>query len=171
MQKLPYLLMAMFWASNFVWATDPFAGNWTLSVKRSKYPPGSRPKSMMINMEAIDHGIRYYSETTYPNGSSCHSQYTADYNGTQVIVSGDHGLLLPVSLKQLDSNTLVASYTRALQVVATSRRVVSKDGRLMTITTTSRDGSGKNVASVGVYERKGPAVNRHEFARKGGSHL
>jgi hypothetical protein len=66
-------------------------------------------------------------------------------------------MLLPVSLKQLDSNTVVASYTRALQAVATSRRVVSKDGRLMTITTTSRDRSGKSVTSIGVYEKSGPA--------------
>ena len=64
------------------------------------------------------------------------------------------GILLPVSLKRMADNTVVASYTKALRVVATSRRVVSTDGKVMTITTTSRDPSGKPVTNVGVYERQ-----------------
>jgi len=66
---------------------------------------------------------------------------------------------LPVSLKRIDRNTVEASYLRGRQVVATSRRVVSKDGRTMTITTTSPDKDGKTVTNVGVYERT-PAVGK-----------
>jgi hypothetical protein len=68
-------------------------------------------------------------------------------------VMGSGGLLLPVSLKRLDANTVVATYKRGGQVVAISRRVVSKDGRKMTITTNSPDQLGKNVRSIGVYEK------------------
>jgi hypothetical protein len=128
-----------------------------MNVKKSRYASGSCPKSMVINMEAAGHGIRYYSEVTYANGRSRHSEYTADYDGAQVIVMGDHGMLLPISLKRLNSNTVVAAYTSALQVVATSRRVVSKDGRVMTITTTSTDHSGKSTISIGVYDKVGSA--------------
>jgi hypothetical protein len=160
MQRIPYLLIAaIFWISRSGWASDPFTGKWTLDVKKSSYASGTCPKSMVIDMETVDRGIRYYSETTYHNGSSSHAQYTADYNGTQVLVVGDYGMLLPVSLQQVNSNTVVATYSRALQVVATSRRVVSRDGRFMTITTTSRDRSGKNVTNVGVYEKSGSVFN------------
>jgi hypothetical protein len=160
MRSIPYLLIAaIFWTSHSVWASDPFAGRWILNVKKSSYAPGTCPKSMVIDMETVDHGIRYYSETTYHNGSPSHAQYTAGYNGAQVIVLGDYGMLLPVSLRQVDSNTVVATYSRALQVVATSRRVVSRDGRFMTITTTSRDRSGKNVTNVGVYKKSGSVFN------------
>jgi hypothetical protein len=48
---------------------------------------------------------------------------------------------------------VVATYKRGGQTIATSRRVVSKDGRKMTITTNSPDISGKNVLSIGVYEK------------------
>jgi hypothetical protein len=160
MQRIPYLLIAaIFWISRSGWASDPFTGKWTLDVKKSSYASGTCPKSMVIDMETVDRGIRYYSETTYHNGSSSHAQYTADYNGTQVLVVGDYGMLLPVSLQQVDSNTVVATYSRALQVVATSRRVVSRDGRFMTITTTSRDRSGKNITNVGVYKKSGFVFN------------
>jgi len=157
------LLVAIFWVSDVVCATDPFVGKWKMNVKKSRYVPGTCPKSMVINMEAAGDGVRYYSKTTYANGRFTHSEYTADYNGTQVIVMGDHGMLLPVSLKRLDSNTVIASYTSALQIVARSRRVVSKDGRIMRITTTSTDRSGKIVTSIGVYERAGPAATENSW--------
>jgi hypothetical protein len=155
MKKLFGLLMAATLLNSAVgWAaTDPFAGKWTLNVKRSKYPPGACPKRMVIEMETVGRGVHYSSETILANGNSTRSEYTANYDGTPVIVVGAHGILLPVSLKRMAANAVVASYTKALQVVATSRRVVSIDGRVMTITTTSRDRSGKVVTNVGVYEK------------------
>ena len=154
-----FLMAAMLLVSTALWATDPFVGKWTLNIQKSKYPPGTCPKRMVIEMDPAGQGIRYHSETTFANGSSTYSDYTADYNGKQAIVMGAHGMLLPVSLKRSSPNTVVASYTKSLQVVATSRRVVSPDGRLMTITTTSRDQSGKTATTVGIYERVGPALH------------
>jgi len=138
-------------------APDPFVGRWTMNVERSTYPPGECPRRMVIEMEPAGHGIHYVSETTYANGRSSRSEYTARYDGRPVVVVGSHGILLPVALERPAPDVVVASYTKAAQVVATSRRVVSKDGRVMTITTTSRGPSGKAVTNVGVYERA-PAV-------------
>ena len=134
-------------------ATDPFTGKWILNVGKSKYPPNTCPKKMVIEMEPTEKGIRYRSDTTYANGNSTYSQYTADYNGKQVIVMGSRGMMYPVFLKRIDARTVVASYTKGLQVVATSRRVVSKNGRVMTVTTTSKGDDGKSVTNVGVYEK------------------
>jgi hypothetical protein len=152
-----FLITALLFVSTALWATDPFVGQWTLNIQKSKYPPGTCPKRMVIEMEPTAYGIRYRSDTTLANGSSTYSEYIADYNGKQAIVMGAHGMLLPVSLKRTNANTVVASYTKSLQVVATSRRIVSQDGKLMTITTTSRDQSGKTVTNVGIYERTGHA--------------
>jgi hypothetical protein len=140
---------------------DPFAGRWVLNVQQSRYPPGTCPKSMAIHMEPTEKGIRYRSDTTYGNGATTYSEYIADYDGKQAIVMGAHGMMLPVFLKRIGSNTVVASYTKELQVVATSRRVVSKDGRLMTITTTSKDETGKSITSVAIFDRADPARSGH----------
>jgi hypothetical protein len=134
-------------------SNDPFAGTWNLNTQKSRYARGACPKRMVIVMETAGEGIRYRSETTYANGNTARSEYTADFSGKEAIVVGAAGLLLPVSLKRLDAYTVVAKYSRGLQVVATSSRVVSRDGRVMTITTTSLDPSGKSVTSTGVYER------------------
>ena len=154
MKTMRVLFAITLLATSAMATTDPFLGKWDLDVHRSKYPAGTCPKQMVIEMEAAGQGIRYRSETTYANGRSAQAQYTADYSGRQAIVIGAHGLLLPVSLKRTDSHTVVASYSRGFQVVATSRRVVSRNGRLMTITTTSEDRSGKKFIAVGVYQKR-----------------
>lgn len=133
---------------------DPFLGKWILEPQHSRYPAGTRPKQMSIEMEPAARGVRYRSDTTYANGRTTHTEYTADYDGRQVLVWGTQGLMLPVSLKRTDSHTVVASYFKSFHVVATSRRVVSHDGRRMTITTTSKDSSGKNVTTVGIYGKQ-----------------
>jgi hypothetical protein len=135
-------------------STDPFVGKWVLDAHQSRYPTGACPKTMVVEMEAAGEGVRYVSDATYGNGTKIHSEYTAEYNGNQAIVRGARGMMLPVFLKRIDSNTVVASYTKSLMVVATSRRVVSRDGRLMTITTTSKDADGNSVTTVGVYKKQ-----------------
>lgn len=134
-------------------STDPFVGEWKLNVQRSVYPAGTCPKQMMIEMTATARGVHYHSNTAYANGTTTQAQYVADYNGKQAAVMGDRGFLLPVSLKRIDSRTVLASYMRGTDLMATSRRVVSPDGRTMTITTKSRPSPGKWVTSVGLYER------------------
>src|SRR5258708_3178904 len=133
---------------------DPFVGKWKLDVRQSHYPPRACPKSMEIEMRPADRGVWYHSDATYGNGGEIHAQYTAEYDGKEVLVSGTRGLLLPVSLKRVNSQVVVATYSRGMQVVATSKRAVSQDGKLMTITTTSIDASGKKSITLGVYRRE-----------------
>jgi hypothetical protein len=153
MKILTTILFVTFLATTARASDDPFVGKWILDVERSEYPAGSCPKTMVIEMETVGRGVRYKSDAVYANGKTIHSEYTADYDGNQAIVTGSHGMMLPVFLKRIDSNTVVASYTKSLQVVATSRRVISEDKRFMTVTTTSKDSSGKSVITIGVYKR------------------
>jgi hypothetical protein len=134
-------------------ATDPFAGKWILDVQRSTYPAGTCPTTMTIEMESVGRGIHYQSDSMFANGRAVHSEYTADYEGNQAMVIGARGLMLPVFLKRIDSRTVVASYTKDLVIVATSRRAISDDGQTMTITTDSKDRSGKTVTSIAVFAR------------------
>jgi hypothetical protein len=154
MKTFVTILLAAFLAANATASEDPFVGKWVLDVERSEYPAGSCPKTMVIEMETVGRGVRYTSDAVYANGRTAHSEYTADYDGNQAIVVGTRGMMLPVFLKRIDSNTVVASYTRSLQVVATSRRVISDNKRFMTVTTTAKDASGKSVTTIGVYRRQ-----------------
>jgi hypothetical protein len=150
------LALAMFAAllTNEAAAADPFAGKWKLNVRHSHYPAGSCPTSMVIEIEETAGGIRYDSDTRYRNGAETRTQYTAMYDGKPVIVTSSRGLMLPVSLKRIDARTVEASYSRGLQVIASSRRTVSPEGKRMKITTLSTDPSGKAVKTIGVYDKE-----------------
>ena len=111
-------------------------------------------------MEAAGEGIRYRSETIDAHGRTSTAEYVAKYDSKEATVSGAVGLFLPVSLKRVDLNTVEASYMRGFQAVATSRRVVSKDGRVMTVTTTSKDKDGHSVTNIGIYDRTAAALIR-----------
>lgn len=134
-------------------APDPFAGRWVLNIEKSTYPQGTCPASMVIQMETVEDGVRYLSTTVYRTGVTSRAEYTAKYDGKEALVRGSRGLLLPVALKRLDANTVVAAYRRGLKVVATSRREVSRDGRTMTVITSSRDTDGNDVTTIGVYDK------------------
>ncbi len=133
---------------------DPFAGKWRLDVQQSSYPGGTCPVSMTIEMESVGAGVHYRSDAIYGNGREVQAEYTANYEGNQAVVMGARGLMLPVFLKRLNAHTVVASYTKDLVVVATSRRVISDDASTMTITTDSKDPSGKSVRTIGVFVRQ-----------------
>jgi dienelactone hydrolase len=147
------VLIVMMTSGTVLASTDPFVGSWVLSARQSTYPPGTCPTHMVIEINSVANGIRYRSDATYVNGRTAHSEYTAEYNGRQALVVRTHGLLLPVSLKRLDARKVVASYMRGLEVAAISRRVVSRNGLRMTITTTTKDGSKKETVVIGVYEK------------------
>ncbi|WP_213805902.1 hypothetical protein [Granulicella sp. dw_53] len=158
-------LVLMFIGPTLLHASDPFLGKWNLDTKHSKYPPGFCPKQMSIEMTAAEHGVHYHSETLMISGNSFSADYTADYDEKPVIVSGAKGILLPVSLKRTEPNVVIASYISGLQVRATSRRALSRNGTVMTVTTTSRDGEGRTVTNVSVYNRSAPAQRRLDLSK------
>jgi hypothetical protein len=146
------LILAALAASLAAADHDPFAGTWQMNARKSKYPPGTCPRSMIIRMETVSNEVWYSSETWQADGKKTRASYVANYNGTEALVTSANGLMTPVSLKRVDDRTVLASYRRSLQVIATSRRVVSKNGRVMTITTVAMGRNGP-VTSIGVYER------------------
>lgn len=154
LRTLILVVVALLLCASAAAGTDPFFGKWKLDVHRSKYPDGKCPKSMVIEMRPEEHGVWYHSDTVYKNGTEAHAQYAAGYDGKETVVMSTRGLMLPVSLKRINSHVVLASYLRGMQVMATSRRVISKDDKSMTITTTSLDSSGKRVITVGIYTRE-----------------
>ena len=145
------LLPATGWSADPL--PDPFLGKWSLDARASKYADHRCPKRMTINMTAEGSGIHYHSETEPAVGETFHVDYSANYDGKPVIVTGDHGLLLPVSLRRVSPDHVVATYTSALRVMATSERTVSADGKVMTVSTTSNDAFGQKQTNIGIYHR------------------
>lgn len=150
------VLLLFLMLSRMAWGVegpdDPFLGVWKLDVRASHYPEKTCPKSMTIEMSRVARGVRYESHTEPMVGEPFDVEYTAEYDGKPVMVTGSKGILLPVSL-QKQGAAIVATYRNAFQVAATSERVLSEHNQTMTITTVSYDSLGNKVTNVGVYRR------------------
>lgn len=85
-------------------AADPVIGTWTLNVAKSTYNPGPPPKSLTVKIEAAGEGIKSTSDGVAADGSSTHSEYTANYDGKDYPLKGVEDADT-VSLKRIDANT------------------------------------------------------------------
>jgi hypothetical protein len=135
---------------------DPFIGTWTMDVAASRYSLSEKPLNMVIVMRESPDGVEYQSVAVQPDGRTVATEYVADYFGHLAMVVGNAGLMAPVSIRKVDSRTVEAAYIRGFKPVAVSRRVVSRNGLAMTITTTSLSDSGARHVNVGVYLKAKP---------------
>jgi hypothetical protein len=146
--------LVIFSHSGFAQA-DPAVGTWELNVAKSKYDPGPAPKSSTLTIEAAGQGAKVTAKGIDAAGNPTGSQYTTAYDGKDVPVtltgSQDYDT---VSFKRTDARTIEGTRKKAGKVVQTYSRVVSEDGKTMTITTKGTNAKGQTVHNVTVYEKK-----------------
>jgi hypothetical protein len=98
--------------------------------------------------------IYYRSETRYQDGRKSVSEYTNGYDGTSVVVLTDGRINAPVSLTRKNDRDVIATYFRGNKSLAVSERIVSEDGKTMSVTTTSSSADGTEVQSRLIFERQ-----------------
>ncbi|HEY7501441.1 MAG TPA: hypothetical protein VH740_23165 [Vicinamibacterales bacterium] len=132
---------------------DPRVGTWTLNVAKSKYDPGPAPKSQTLKIEAAGKGEKVSSEMVNADGSKTSTSYTAEFDGKPSPLTGS-ALADAVALTRVDSHTSDRTDSKGGKTVQTYHRVVSKDGKTMTVTIKGTNAQGKPVSNVVVFERK-----------------
>jgi hypothetical protein len=126
-------------------ADNPVLGTWTLVVHKSHYNPGPPPKSQTRTYEAQPKGVKTTIQTVLADGESTTVSYTANYDSIEYRVTGST-TADGIKLTQVDAHTAEAKLMHAGRIVGTARRVVSDDGKTMTITLRDARGSVQNEA-------------------------
>ncbi len=135
------------------WAGDPVLGTWELNLSKSKYNPGPAPKSQTRIYEALPEGMKVTIRTVDASGKSTVVEHPANYDGKDYPITGSTQADV-IALKQIDAYTSEAILKHADRVLATSRRVVSTDGKSLTVTYQGIDSRGRKVDLLAVYERR-----------------
>lgn len=134
---------------------DAVIGTWKLNVVKSKYDPGPAPKSSTLIIEAMGQGIKVTAKGLDADGKVTGTEYTANYDGKDYPVtllgSQDYDT---VSLKRIDAFGADGTRKKAGKVVQTYTRVVSQDGKVLTITTKGTNAKGQKVSNVAVYDKQ-----------------
>ena len=134
-------------------AADPAAGTWKLNVAKSKFSPGPPPKSGTVTYQEAAGGIKRTGETINADGTKTSFEYSAKFDGADYPIKGSNQYDA-LSLKRIDDLTAEATLKKAGKVVATGKRVVSKDGKTMTVTISGTDAKGEKSTNTSFYEKQ-----------------
>ena len=132
---------------------DPLVGTWELSIAKSKYSPGPAPKSQTRTYVVAGQDIKATSKGVDADGKPTSAEWTVNYDGKDRPATG-FADLDALSLKRIDAFTVEFTQKKAGKVVATGTRVISKDGKVMTITTKGTNATGQAFNDVQVFEKR-----------------
>ena len=134
--------------------SDPRIGTWKLNVEKSKYSPGPAPQSVTVKVEAAGQGEKTNTAFVNADGSRTATEYTANFDGKDSPLTGSQFGADMVSLKRIDARTTERSDKKGEKVVQVLTRVVSQDGKTMTVTTKGMNTQGQAVNNVGVFNKQ-----------------
>ena len=127
-------------------------GTWHLNVAKSTYSPGPAPKSQVLTIEAAAAGEKVTSESVSATGAKTVSVYTANYDGKPYPITVSE-IADMVTLKRVDANTSERTDNKDGKAVQTFIRVVSNDGKTMTVTIKGTNAQGQTVNNAVVFEK------------------
>jgi hypothetical protein len=131
-------------------STSPLIGTWKLNVAKSKAPF----KSGTSVIEAAGDGIKFTVDLVATDGTKSHGEFTGNYDGKDVPVTGDSMYGDTVSLTRVNERTISIAGKYKGKPTTTHTITVSADGKTRTSTAKGTDKNGKPVDSVSFYERQ-----------------
>jgi hypothetical protein len=133
--------------------TDPVVGTWELNVAKSRYSPGPGPKSETRTYATAGQDIKATSTGVDGTGKPTAEEWTINYDGKDRPLIGDPDAD-SLSLKRVDAFTTGFTEKKAGKVVISGTRAISRDGKVMTITTKGTNARGQTIDNVAVFEKR-----------------
>ena len=134
-------------------AADQHSGTWKMNPAKSKYSPGPTPRSVTVNVDCDENGIKLDAEGTNQDGTPTHVEYSAKFDGKDYPIIGTYADT--VSVKRIDANTIQSTLRKKdgqLMLIVTT--TVSTDGKTRTSTFKGTDGQGHDINNIVVYDKQ-----------------
>ena len=133
---------------------DARVGTWKVNIAKSKYDPGPAPKAETRTYKAYGNGgVSVTMEVTAADGKTSTRSYAMNFDGKDYPYKGNPDADM-ISGKRVDPLTVETTNKRGGKVVTTSRGVVSKDGKTLTVTTTGTNAKGQKMHNVVVLDKQ-----------------
>ena len=132
--------------------TDPHVGTWVLNLEKSKYAPGTAPKSQTSVFATDGKGFKVVTTADGASGPT-KTEYTAAFDGQDHLVKGNPDWDT-TALKRVDARTIEFTRKKGGKVVQTARSMVSADGKTRTVTVTGVNAKGQKVQTVALYTKQ-----------------
>lgn len=152
---------------------DPIIGTWVLNVAKSTFSPGPAPRneSRTYIMEtektkltargvgepgtyqSVRQQIKATSQGVDGYGQPLTREWTMVYDGRDRPVTGDSDVEM-LSLTRIDAFSSAFVQKRAGRVVGTGTQAISRDGKVMTVTTNGINAKGQKMNDVAVFDKQ-----------------
>ncbi len=133
-------------------ASDPLAGTWELNLAKSKFSPRPAPKSQTRTYEVTGQQEKMIAKGIDAAGKPALRQFTVNRDGKDY-PSGSP-ISETIALTPVDTFTTTFTEKRAGKVVVTGTRVISKDGKMMTISSKGTNPKGQPVEYILVFDKR-----------------
>ena len=147
-----FLALGLCLAAGMTCFGSPEMGTWKLNESKSKIPPGM-PKNKIVVYAAAGDSVKVTVDGVDSEGKPTHTEWTGKFDGKDYPLTGDRNGDMR-SYKRIDDRTLEVTVKKAGSIIATSRLVISADGKSRTLTTTATDSAGKKSESTAVYDKQ-----------------
>lgn len=148
------LAVLMSWSGTQAFAQtkdDPVIGRWVLDRAKSEFS-GAPPERRITTFELMPDGsIKHVTETVIANGSTDRVEYSFKYDGKDYPIQ--NSFMSTVSVKRTNARTSERTGKVRGQIVETSTRTVSADGKTLTITIKG-DNDGTEYSSTQVFRKE-----------------
>jgi hypothetical protein len=134
--------------------TDAHMGTWKLNVAKSKFVPGPAPKSETRTYEPTADGYKFSGARVDADGSTHPEAFTVKYDGKDYPITGDPSGADTLNVKLIDANHIESTGKKEGKVVGTVTIVVSKEGKVMTMTSKGKNAKGQSINNVLVYDKQ-----------------
>lgn len=139
-------------------SADPWLGTWRLNVERSTFNPGPAPKSNTLTIEVVAGGVQKHTfDGVNAEGQKTHSERQTKFDGADVPVQAaqpPNKSVVTQAFRRLDARSFEVQGKSDGKPTATTRVVISADGKTMTQTQTGTNAQGQKVNNVTVYEKQ-----------------
>ena len=134
-------------------ASDPVAGTWELNLAKSKFSPGPPPQSQTRTYEVTGQQEKMTAKGIDAQGKPTLIQFMAQRDGKDYPYEGSPGIDT-IALTPVDTFTLTYTAKKAGAVVLTGTRVISKDGKEMTISGKGTTATGQPLEVILVFDKR-----------------
>jgi hypothetical protein len=132
---------------------DPLLGTWELNLAKSKITSEPPPKSDTRTFAQDGDAVKFTRRAIDANGKPVSTEYTAKYDGKDHPATGSPDSDT-ISMKRIDKFTTESTQKKGGKVVWVNKRVVSADGKTLTLTSHSTNAKGETVTNILVFDKK-----------------
>ena len=152
---------------------EPIIGTWVLNAAKSTFSPGPAPRSesrtYIMETEktkltakgvteprtyaSVRQEIKATSQGVDGYGHPLTREWTIVYDGKDRPMTGDSDVDM-LALTRIDALTSAFVQKRAGRVVSTGTQAISRDGKVLTVTTNGINAKGQTISDVAVFDKQ-----------------